>query len=77
MIGDYLYCPLWHEPTVEEGEKRLRKQPMFDVAFLGPRARKQGIHPLHRLRYKQSFQRNAGIDEEHAHVADLRLGDTT
>ena len=62
MIGDHLYGPLWHEPTVEEGEKRLRKQPMFDVAFLGPRARKQGIYPLHGLRHKEPFQGNASID---------------
>ena len=49
---------------------------MFDVTFLGPGARKEGVHPLHRLRQKQAFQSNAGIDEEHAHVEDVRLGDT-
>src|SRR5215471_356397 len=76
MVSDYLYCPLRHEPTIEKGEKRLRKQSMFDVTLLRPGARKEGVHPLHRLRQKQSFQSNAGIDEEHAHVADFRLGDT-
>ena len=76
MVSDHLYGTLWHEPTIEQGEKRLRKQPMFDVAFLGPWARKQSIHPLHCLRRKQSFQGNAGIDEKHAHIADFCLGDT-
>ena len=77
MISDHLYGTLWHEPTIEKGEKRLRKQPMFDVTFLGPGARKESIHPLHRLRHKQAFQGNAGIDEKHAHVEEFRLGDTT
>src|SRR5207247_5397943 len=54
MVSDHLYCPLWHEPTIEKREKRLGKQPMFDVTFLGPGARKEGVHPLHRLRQKQS-----------------------
>ncbi len=76
MVGDDLYGTLWHEPAIEKGEKRLRKQPMFDVAFFGPRARKQGIHPLHRLRCKQPFQGNASIDEKHTHIEDVRLGDT-
>ena len=76
MVSDHLYCPLRHEPTIEKREKRLCKQPMFDMTLLRPGARKQGIHTLHRLRRKQSFQGNAGIDEEHAHVEDFRLGDT-
>ncbi len=76
MVSDHLYCPLWHQPTIEKREKRLGKQPMFDVTFLGPGARKEGVHPLHCLRQKQSFQSNAGIDEEHAHVEDVRLGET-
>ena len=75
MVRDYLYLTLWYEPTVEEGEKRLRKQPIFDVAFLGPRTRKQGIHTLCRLGWKKSFQGDARIDEEHAHVGDFSLGD--
>src|SRR4029453_16962896 len=52
MVSDHLYGTLWHEPTIEKSEKRLRKQPMFDVTFLGPGARKESIHPLHRLRRK-------------------------
>src|SRR5215510_15624628 len=77
MVSDHLYGTLWHEPTIEKGEKRLRKQPMFDMTFLGPGTRKEPIHPLHRLRHKQSFQSNAGIDEEHEHIEDFCLGDTT
>ena len=64
------------EPTVEEAKKRVRKQPMFDMAFLGPRTREQGIHPMHGLRPEQPFQGNARLAEEHAHITDFCLGDT-
>src|SRR5712691_10859910 len=75
MVGDHLHLTLSYEPTVQEDEKRLRKKPMFAVTFLGPRARKQGIHTLHCLAWKKSFQGDASVDEEHTHVGDFGLGD--